>query len=186
MAAGGTKANVDLGPGRLYYAPLGTAEPTSASAPLPSAWQAVGYTEDGTAIATDITSEMVEVAEELDPIRYVQTRRASQLTVQMAEATVKRLALALGAGATVTDDGTSFEFPAPGAIVGVMFVWDRDETPSATNRRWIMRQATPSGSIEISNRKAPQKRLIPVTFDLSLPDGATSPVKVFPNPSGLI
>jgi len=186
MAAGGTKANVDLGPGRLYYAPLGTAEPASGSAVLPSAWQVVGYTEDGTQISTDITSEAIEVAEELDPIRYIQTRRTTQLTLSMAETMVSRLALAVGAGAGRADTATAFELPAPDSIVPVMFVWDRDEVPSATNRRWIFRSCVPSGTIELANRKAPQKRLIGVTFDCALVDGSTSPVKVFPNATGQI
>jgi len=185
MAAGGTAGNVHLGPGRLYYAPLGTAEPTSASAALPSAWKVIGYTEEGTAVETEITSEAVEVAEELDPIRYVATRRASRLVFTMAEVTVGRLALALGAGATTTDDGNAFEFPDPDAIVAVMFVWDSLDTPGANSRRWLFRQATPSGTISIARRKAPAKATFPVTFNVEKPSTA-KPVKVFPNASGQI
>lgn len=186
MAAGGTKANVDLGPGRLYYAPLGTAEPASASAVLPSAWNVVGYTDDGTQFEFEITSEAVEVAEEVDPIRFVQTRRSSKLTVAMAETTASRLALATGAGAARADDATAFEPPTPDAMLGVMLVWDREEAPSATNRRWIFRQCTPSGTTTISNRKAPQKRLIATTFDCALPDGATAPYRVYPSSAGRV
>lgn len=186
MAAGGTPGNVDLGPGRLYYAPLGTTEPTTCSAALPSAWIAVGYTEDGTEVQTNITSEAIEVAEELDPIAFEQTRRQTQLGIQMAEATKKRLALALGAGAGETDDSDTFEFPDSGDVVGVMFVWDSEETPSATNRRWLFRKCTPSGTVTTARRKAPQKALIPVTFDCAKPDASTKAVKVFPNASGQI
>ena len=186
MAAGGTPGNVDLGPGRLYYAPLGTAEPASCSAALPSAWIAVGYTEDGTEVQTDITSEAIEVAEELDPIAYEQTRRTTKLTMSMAETTKSRLALALGAGAATVNDATAFEFPDAGTTVAVMFVWDSEETPSATNRRWIFRKCTPSGTVSTARRKAPQKALIPVTFDCAKPDSTTKSVKVFPNASGQI
>lgn len=186
MAAGGTPGNVDLGPGRLYYAPLGTSEPTSCSAALPSAWIAVGYTEDGTEVQTNITSEAIEVAEELDPIAFEQTTRRTQLTMQMAEMTKKRLALALGAGAAETDDAATFEFPDSGDIVGVMFVWDSMDTPDATNRRWLFRKCTPSGTVSTARRKAPQKALIPVTFDCAKPDASTKAVKVFPNASGQI
>jgi hypothetical protein len=186
MAAGGTPANVDLGPGRLYYAPLGTAEPASCSAALPSAWIPVGYTEDGTEVQTDITSEGIEVAEELDPVLFEQTRRTTKLTISMAEATVSRLALALGAGAARANDSAAFEFPDAGSVVPVMFVWDSDEAPSATNRRWIFRRCTPSGTVSTARRKAPQKALIPVTFDCARPDGTTRSVRVFPNASGQI
>ena len=48
MAAGGSPGNVDVGPGRLYYAALGTAEPTDCSTVLPSAnWKVLGYTAAG-------------------------------------------------------------------------------------------------------------------------------------------
>lgn len=186
MAAGGTPGNVDLGPGRLYYAPLGTTEPTTCSAALPSAWIPVGYTEDGTQVETDITSEAIEVAEELDPILYEQTRRTTRVSLQMAEMTKKRLALALGAGAGEDDDSDSFEFPDAGDIVGVMFVWDSEETPSASNRRWIFRKCTPSGTVSTARRKAPQKALIPVTFDCAKPDASTKAVIVYPNASGQV
>jgi hypothetical protein len=186
MAAGGNPNNVDLGPGRLYYAPLGTAEPTSCSAALPSAWISVGYTEDGSSVQTDITSEAIEVAEEIDPVLFEQTRRFSKLSMQMAEPTKKRLALALGAGAAQTDDAAAFEFPDPSEVVAVMFVWDSDETPSNTNRRWIFRKCTPSGSVSMARRKAPQKALIPVTFDCAKPSSALKAIKVYPNASGQV
>ena len=187
MAAGGTPGNVDLGAGRLYYAPLGTSEPTSCSAALPSAWIAVGYTEDGSTIDVDITSEAIEVAEELDPVGYEQTRRTTKVSFQMAEPTVKRLALAMGAGASTTDTaGATFEFPDAGSVVGVMLIWDSEDTPGATNRRWLFRKCTPSGTSSMANKKAPNKRLIPVTFDCAKPDASTKSVKVFANSSGQV
>ena len=82
MAAGGTPSNVDLGPGRLYVAPLGTAEPVNCSAALPSAWIPIGYTEDGTEFQFGVTREAVEVAEEVDPIGYEMTRRPRRPAVR--------------------------------------------------------------------------------------------------------
>lgn len=186
MAAGGTPGNVDLGPGRLYVAPLGTTEPASASATLDAAFWAVGYTEDGTTVDTAITSEAIEVAEELDPIGYEQTQRKTTVSFQMAEATKKRLALSLGSGAGQVDNAAGYEFPDAGDVVGVMLVWDSEETPSATNRRWIFRKCTPSGSVSVSRRKAPQKALLPAVFDCAKPDASTKAVKVFPNSSGQV
>lgn len=186
MAAGGNPANVDLGPGRLYYAPIGTTEPTDCSTALPSAWVVVGYTEEGTEIATEITSEMIEVAEELDPIAYEQTRRTTKVTFSMAETTKRRLGLALGTGGSETDNAASFEFPDAGTTVAVMFVWDSDDVPSATNKRWLFRKCTPTGTVSTARRKAPQKALIPVTFDCAKPSTAVRSVKVFPNSSGQI
>jgi hypothetical protein len=186
MAAGGTPGNVQLGPGRLYYAPLGTAEPTSASAAMPSAWQALGYTDTGTAFSSETTQEAVEVAEELDPLAYVGTRRASSFTVAMAETTKKRLELALGAGAGFADDAVAFEPPDPGARIATMFVWDSMDPPlDNTNRRWLFRSCMPSGAITMERRKAPAKSLFTVTFNLQKPAGL-APYKIFPNVNGLV
>jgi hypothetical protein len=147
----------------------------------------VGYTEEGTTVETEITTEAVEVAEELDPILYVMTRRMTRLNVEMAEMAVSRLALAMGAGASRADDATNFEFPIPSAIVGVMLVWDSEEVPTVnTNRRWIFRSVVPNGTISISRHKAPDKATIPAQFQCQLPSGQTSPVRIFPNASGLV
>lgn len=184
MAAGGTPGNVDLGPGRLYVAPVGTAEPTNVSAAVPSAWKVIGYTEEGSEFQFETTTEGIPVAEEIDPIRYLATARRTAVVFNMVEATISRLALALGAGASVVDNAALFEFPSPDAQVDVMILWDKLDTPSALNRRYLFRQCRPSGAITIGNRKAPAKRGIAVQFDCSLPTGATSPVRVYPNSSG--
>jgi hypothetical protein len=186
MAAGGTPGNVKLGAGRLYYAPLGTAEPTNCSTALPSAWIAVGYTEGGTSIDTAITSEDIEVAEELDPIDNVQTKRSTTLTLEMAETTKKRLLLALGGGASYADDSTPFEMPDISAIVGVQFVWDSLDTVDATNRRVLIRNAKPSGTVSQARRKAPQKQTIPATFNCTKNASGAAAVKWFPNSSGQV
>lgn len=187
MAAGGNSDNISLGPGRLYYAPYGTAEPTSASAAVPSAWKIVGYTEEGTSVSTDITSQRVEVAEEFDAVANLVTGRVTTVTFAMAEAMVSKLAFALGAGATRTDNAQKFEFPAPDAMVDIMLLWDfKDDPTDADNRRWIFRKCRPSGTIEIANRKAPAKRTIPVTFECATPSGVQGPVAVYPSASGEI
>lgn len=191
MAAGGTSSNVHLGPGRIYVASVGTAEPANASTALPSAWTPVGYTEEGSAFQTEVTREPVEVAEELDPIKYVATRRTNQLVFSMAETSRKRLVLALGGGVVTTEDGTFFEPPDPGTDVAVMIVWDSNEDPTVVdgdgigNRRWVFRQVRPSGQIEIARRKAPAKALLPVTFNIEKPSGLR-PYKVFPASNGAI
>lgn len=192
MAAGGNKKKVSLGPGRLYKAPLGTAEPTSASAALPSAWIPIGYTEDGTEVSTDITSEDVEVAEELDPIDTVITKRVTTITVQPAQSTVSNLAVSMGGDVTRVDGALAYEFPDPQDIVAFMLIWDSNEDPTtvgvdgATNRRWIFRSCKPSGTVVSAKRKAPQKSLVPMIVKANKPDNGASPVKIFPNALGVI
>lgn len=190
MAAGGTTANVQLGPGRIYIAPIGTTEPASASAALPSAWVALGYTEDGTTFTVELTSEPIEVAEELDPIKYVNTRRTNQFSIQAAEMTRRNLALSLASGLTVNTP-VAFEPVNPGSETPVMLVWDSNEDPTANdgdgqgNRRWLFRQCRASGTIEMHRQKAPNKALLPITMNVEKPSGL-APFKVFPNANGLV
>jgi len=99
VAFGGNTANIQLGVGRLWYAPLGTAEPTNGSSSMPSAWNAIGYTEEGSTFTIELSAEEVYVAEELDPALYINTKRTTKVKFSMAEATRKRLAIVLGMGA---------------------------------------------------------------------------------------
>lgn len=186
MAAGGTPGNVQLGPGRLWVAPLGTTEPASASAALDAAFVAVGYTEAGSQFQTVVTNSEVEVAEEVDPIAYVMSKRASQLAFAMAETTRKSLALALGSGVT-TNTALGYEPPNPGAEVAVILVWDSDEDPTTNaNSRWIFRQAKSGGTVSISRAKSPTKATVAALFNLEKPSGSTPPFKVFPDSAGRI
>jgi hypothetical protein len=186
MAAGGDPNNVQLGAGRVYVAPIGTAEPASASAALPSAWRAVGYTEDGSTVTLNVTVDEVEVAEEYDPVRYVNTKRTTQVALQMAEATRRNLALAVSGIANGANDATTFEPPDPGSEESFMLIWDSDEVPTTNaNVRWLFRSCKVSGNIEMSHKKAPAKTLLPVTIMCQKPTGA-APFKVWPNNSGQV
>lgn len=186
MAAGGNSGNIALGAGRLYVAAVSVAEPTNGSTVLPSAdWRAIGYTEDGTTVSTDISSDPIEVAEEYDPVLYVMTSRMTTLSVSMAEITRRNLALAMGGGAAAENTAEAWEPPDPGTDVAVRLVWDSLDTPSNLNVRWLFRQARVSGSIGIQRNKAPNKALLPVTFNLEKPAGL-APLKVFPNVNGLV
>jgi hypothetical protein len=190
MAAGGDATDVKVGPGRIWVAPIGTTEPASASAALPSAWRAVGYTEEGNTFNQEITTEPIEVAEELDPIRYVNTRRAASIQFQMAEMSRENLALALNMGANAADTAASIEPPDLGTEVRVMIVWDSNEdatdlVTNGGNVRHLYRQAYQVDPIETARQKAPQKSLLPVRFQLEKPTGL-APWKVFPNAVGQV
>lgn len=187
MAAGGTSSAVKLGPGRIWVAAIGTTDPTSASAALPSAWREIGYTEQGHVFGSEVTTEEVLVAEELDPIRFVNTKYARSVQFEMAEATRRNLALALNIGANESNGAAGLEPIDAADEVRVMIAWDSEETAAgnAENVRWLFRQGYQVAAIEIAHRKAPAKSLIPVRFQLEKPDSAAS-YKVFPNASGHI
>lgn len=186
MAPTATKntAEVDIDVGILYVAPIGTAEPTSATSTLDAAWREVGYTEDGSTFTTEIDNQEVSVAELLDPVKYVNVKRTSRLSFQMAQMVRSNLALALNQGAAVTDDDTVLEPVEVSSEVRVMLLWQSEQT-GADQRRLLARQAYNTGGLTIANQKAPQKRLLPVDFALEKPDGETS-FAFFPSTTGEI
>lgn len=175
-----TATEVLYGPGLLYAAPIGTAEPTSASATLPSAWREVGYTEDGSALDFAYTNEGIPVAEEFYPVKYATTQIEMSIGFQGKQMSRRNLALALNAGANVVNDGTSFEPPGPTDIVRVMLVLDTDD-----GARWVFRQCLQGGSVQIKRDKAPNVALLPLQFSMEKPDNA-EPFIVFPTAAGLI
>lgn len=171
---------VVTGPGNLYVAPIGTAEPASATAVLDAAWREVGYTESGVTIGTNITAEDTFVAEELDPLRTDVTQRTSRVVVQLAQAERQNLALALNMGANAANDGTTLEPPALGSELRVMGLFQTTE-----GARWLFRRMFNVGGLEMARNKAPAKALIPVEFRLEKPTGL-QPFKVYPTATGVI
>lgn len=174
-----TPSNVSTGPGLLYAAPLATADPTDATTTLDAAFVMIGYTDDGSTFDSQTTSEPIEVAEEVDPIAYYATSRESNFSFSMAETTAENLALALNSG-VLTTTPTEVEAPDIDAEVRIKLVLE-----ASTGARWLFRKCYQSGQITLANQKAPQKRLIPVTFRLELPDTG-KPWTVFPSSTGLV
>ena len=176
----GNPDEVVLGAGTLYVAAIGTTEPASASAVLPSAWREIGWTEDGVTFNYEITTADIEVEEELDPVKVVTTGRKSEVAFQMAQLTRANLALALNKGAAGQTGTGSLAPPAPGSEVRVMIVLD-----TIDGARYIFRRCVQSGRISIARKKAPNKALIPVTFKLEKPAGL-DPWSMLPNASSLV
>lgn len=163
----GTPSNVKLGPGLLYVAAIGTTEPTTGSGALPSAWTAIGYTEEGTAIGVEQTFSDVEVAEELDPVKTVQTGRMTSVKFDMAELTAANLKRALNGG-TISAPSMGFVTFEPadlGSETRIMLIWASDDHEEL----WLFRRVLQVGNIEIPRRKAPAKAKIPVEFKCEIP-----------------
>lgn len=176
----GDSANISVGPGLIYAAPLATADPTNATTALPSDWVPIGYTEDGFSLTTSVTVEEVMVAEEAEPVLTFTTRRSTQVEFQMAEATAANLCLALNQGVLDPGDITAVEAVDLDDEVRIKIVHQTRE-----GARWLLRKCYNGGNLAIARRKAPQKALLAVQFKLEIPSGA-KPFKVFPNADGLI
>jgi hypothetical protein len=61
-----------------------------------------------------------------------------------------------------------------------MLLFDSD-----SGARWLFRKCLQAGTLEVGNKKAPQKRLLPVTFRLEKPTGQ-QPFIAHPNAAGLV
>ncbi len=96
-------ANVTTGPGTLYYAPLGTTEPATRVAAWPAGWVPVGYTAEGHSFNSSLSTDKIEVAELLDPVRHVTTGRDTKVAFALAEMTLAHLKLILNGGTTTLD-----------------------------------------------------------------------------------
>ena len=117
----GNASNISLGAGTLYVAALGSTEPTDVTTALAAAWKEIGYTEEGSEISIEVSSDPVEVAEEIDPVLHVMAGRTVSISFAMAENTARNLTLALNGGTVSTGAGvTSYEPPAPSAAQRVM------------------------------------------------------------------
>jgi hypothetical protein len=186
MAWSGDAEKVDVGPGKLWVASLTATKPTNVTAALDESsnggadgkWVPVGYTEDGSTFSYAVTSEGIQVAEEIEDIASRRTNAVATLAFSMAEMTARNLLLALNGG--LDPDPTVVEPVESDDEVRVMLCLDTD-----AGARWFFPRCYSEGSIEVQNRKAPQKRLIPVTFKLEKPSVGKS-FSVWPNSNGLV
>lgn len=173
-----SSANLSLGPGRLYVAPLGTAEPTDLVTPLPAVWSEVGYTSEGSEITYSMSADPVEVAESLDPLFNRTTSRSGTCAFAMAENTVRNLTLAFNGG-TITTTGTgasqifTYEPPQPGKEVRRMIVWQSEDG----TERWILRQVFQAGDVTTARRKGATYATLPVSFALEAPATGLTPFR---------
>lgn len=169
----GTPANVKLGPGLLYIAAAQTTEIATPTATIPSAtWTAIGYTEDGSEFTVDPTFEDVEVAEELDPVKVVATKRQTTIKFEMAEISVAHLQYALNGGTTSTVSGyTRFVPPDLGTETRKALYWRADD---GTEQLTVFR-VLQVGTVTIPRKKAPAKAKIPVEFKVEIPSDGTDP-----------
>jgi hypothetical protein len=101
----GNPTSIRVGAGLLRIAPVGAIEPTDLTAVWDAAWLQLGYTEEGSTFAYQLSSEAIEVAEELDPIRNETTGRTISVAFSLAEITATNVARAMNGGTMVVGAG---------------------------------------------------------------------------------
>lgn len=171
-------------PGKLYIAPIDTAEPADHTSPWDAAWVPLGYTDEGSVFNYEISMDNVEVAEELDPIARVTTGRDAGIEFALAEITYKNLTLAFNGG-LVVGDGQAWEFEPPelGKETRVMVGWDAYNNPADNDLRMIFRRCLQGGSIGMENRKGTQKSVISANFQLEKPLDGKPILVIFGGPA---
>lgn len=164
----GDSAQVRVGPGWLYLAPLGSPEPSDLASAWDDDWVQIGYTDDGSSFVFDQTFEDVTVAEEYDPIDTLQTARQIAINFAAAELTAENLQTAFNGGTISAGGGlVTFEPPDAGDYTPVMLGWEATDGLE----RWVFRRCVQVGSVEIPRRRAPQKAVIPMSFRANKPTG---------------
>lgn len=176
--------HVKIGPGTLYAAPLGTAEPTSVTGDW-TGWTELGYTDGGSTFSFGPATAGVGVEEEYWDIDTVITGYSGDLTFALAETTRQNLALALNAGIGSSivsasqgenEDGSVWqETPAAGTEQRIMLGWDAlpQGATSGTDPfgRLIIRKTLQTGKITRMAKKGNNKSMYACTFSIIKPAG---------------
>lgn len=171
-------AGLALGPGYLYYAPLGSTLPTNTVAGSvftdvwPGAWIPVGITKEGHEFSYELDTEAVEVAEYLDPPAYATTGRTIGLNFEMARVTFSLKKLALNGGTIVTTGSgatqlNKFTPPEPGQETRVMLGWESTDN----TERVVAYQCFQTGGVATARRKGADNGTLPVEFRLERASG---------------
>lgn len=163
-------------PGFLFWAPIGTAEPTHAvtasvfSDVWAAAWIRLGATEEGHAFNWQTSFDPVTVAELLDPVRYITTGRTGSLAFALSDFHMNNVKRALNGG-TLTTTGaaattmTTYTPPAIGAEVRCQIGWESQDG----TERLIAYQTINTGQVSITRRKGSDNASLPVEFQLEIP-----------------
>ncbi len=167
-------------PGKLYIAALGTAEPADETTAWPAGWVPLGYTDEGSAINYEISTDNVEVAEELDVVARVTTGRDASVEVALAELTKRNLGIAFNGG-IIPGDGNAWTFEPPdlGDETRVMLGWDASPDPLNNDLRFVFRQCLQGGSLGLENRKGATKSTISANFQLEKPASGLKLLKIY-------
>jgi hypothetical protein len=165
---------VDIGPGLLYIAPLGTAEPTDITdAQWGTAWIELGYTDAGSTFAIAPTMDDVHVAELTIPVITSVSTVKITLVCALAQKTAFNLGVAMGGGTIVTNGPpitlVTFEPPQAGTERAVMLGW----RSQALDEAWLWRNAKPEGSLSVQHTSGSTKATVPVTWNIQQPLNAT-------------
>lgn len=180
-----TPGQIKTGPGKLYYAPIGTAIPTFTAAGNKvvgtwTSWVDPGSTDEGMTYSESTDTEPVRVAESLYDIKTVTTSKSGTVAFSLAQIIDLNWKLAANGG-TITISGTGatklsvYVPPLAGSEIRVMLGFhslDEDEV-------LVWPQAFNAAGFETPRSGFADKHVLPLEFTIELPDPAvlTTPYK---------
>jgi hypothetical protein len=154
---------VRIGPGKLWVAPFGTALPTALADAPNAAFREVGFTTEGSVVNYSQTSDGVEVAERLRPIKSIITGVELTFEVTLAQLSMDNLALAMNAGPTAITETANeriFVWPKSGGTSRVSMIWQSDDNLE----REVLVKCFAGGDIAIPRRKGVEPAALNITF----------------------
>lgn len=176
---------IKAGPGRIYYAPLGTAIPTftAAASKIVGAWTSwvqVGSTDAGLTYSENTDTDDIRVAESLYPVRTVTTSKKATVAFSLSEIHDLNWKLVSNGGTiVVTGSGVTkidtFIPPLAGSEVRVMLGFQSADDDEVL----IWPQCFNTGGFETQRANFSDKQSLPGEFSVELPDPAvlTTPYK---------
>ena len=169
---------IKTGPGRILYAPLATAIPTvtAAASKLVTTWTSwleVGATDEGMTYSESTETEAIKVAEQTYSVRTVTTGKDSTVAFSMSHISDLNWKLASNGGTTtVTGTGATklsvYVPPLVGQEVRVMLGFQSLEDDEIL----VWPQVFNGGGFETARAGLASKHVLPVTFNVELPDPA--------------
>lgn len=170
------------GPGYLFWAPLGSAEPAHTvvgsvfTDAWPAPWIPLGATLEGNELETAIETDRAYVAEYLDSVKTVTTTRTTTISFSLYDTTAQNYKRVMNGGtiATVSGSGTtllsSFVPVQAGQEVRSMIGFES----TANDERVIMYQCLNIGSVTERRRKGADYNVFPAQFTTEVPTSGIS------------
>jgi hypothetical protein len=169
---------IALGPGYLYWAPLGSTVPTNTveggvfTDTWPAAWLLFGATDEGSEFSYSPSTDDVEIAESYDPVAVVSTGREISISFDIAQVHATNVKRALNGGTIVVTgaaDTTLSEYTPPdvGLETRSMIGWESQDS----TERLIMFQCFQTGDVTTPRRKGATKAVLPVEYRAEKPPG---------------
>ena len=181
-----TSGMIESGPGKIYYAPLGTAIPTITAAASKVAatwtsWVSPGSTDAGITYTESVQTADIQVAESLYPVRTVTTSKSSRIAFVMNEISDLNWKLACNGG-TITTSGSgvtklnTYVPPLVGSEVRVMLAFQANSDLEII----VWPQVFNVGNVEYVRGNYETKAGLSVEFNAEIPaTGYTTPYQRF-------